>query len=450
MVNEVGDYLICPRGTATRIVQRDIARDDEIYADLVTNFIISEKPTPDLIDVLATRYRTKKSFLDTFTSLHIFVITLRCNHSCHYCQVSRQTEDKLEYDMSFEHLDMAIDLMFRSPAPDVTMEFQGGEPLLAFDKVKYAVERALALNEKHRKNITFVICTNITIVSDEILEFCKKHRILISTSLDGPAFIHDKNRPKSGANSYEMVVEGLRRTRTVLGEDMVSALMTTSRLSLDYPEEIIDAYLENGFDHIFLRPIHPYGFAMRNEKKNKYEAERFIDFYKKSLQYILEINRNGVRFVEDYAVIILRKMLTPFPIGFVDLQSPSGIINNVIVYNYDGGVYASDESRMLAENNDQTFRLGSVGDRYEDLFYGSKAWTFAQHWSNEALAGCSECGFQTFCGADPVRHWATQGDFEGYRPTSGFCKKNMEIIRFIFELMDRDPSVERIFRSWFN
>jgi hypothetical protein len=32
-----------------------------------------------LLDVLATKYRTKRSFLDGFTKLHIFVTTLRWN-----------------------------------------------------------------------------------------------------------------------------------------------------------------------------------------------------------------------------------------------------------------------------------------------------------------------------------------------------------------------------------
>lgn len=93
LVNEVGDFLLCARGTATRVVNREVAADEPLYADLVANFFISPGPTPALVDVLATRYRTKKSFLDFFTALHIIVVTLRCNHTCHYCQVSRQSED---------------------------------------------------------------------------------------------------------------------------------------------------------------------------------------------------------------------------------------------------------------------------------------------------------------------------------------------------------------------
>jgi His-Xaa-Ser system radical SAM maturase HxsB len=451
IVNEVGDFLIVPVGTATRIANKEISIGEPLYADLFANFFISDKPIPDLIDVFATRYRTKKSFLDDFTALHIFVATLRCNHSCHYCQVSRVSENKKDFDISFEDLESGINHMFSSPAPSITMEFQGGEPLLAFDKVKYGIERALEINKNFQKNISFVVCTNATVFSDDILQFCKEHDVNISTSLDGPEFLHNANRPKSGAKSYEMVIDGLSRVREVLGVDNVSALMTTTSLSLDYPIEIINNYIENGFSNIFLRPISPYGFALKNAKRNKYETDKYLEFYKTGLNHILDLNKRGHFFVEDYTTIVLKKMLTPFPVSYVDLQSPAGMINNVVVFNYDGNVYATDESRMLAENNDFTFKLGHVSDKYHSLFYGEKAKLFSQYWSNESLAGCSDCGFQSYCGADPVFHYASQGDFEGYRPTSDFCKKNMEIIRHLFELIDKDgKELLPIFNSWIN
>lgn len=451
LVNEVGDFLIVPIGTARRIASRDIQKDEQLYEDLFANSFISDKPIPDLIDVLATRYRTKKSFLDDFTALHIFVVSLRCNHSCHYCQVSRVSENRQEFDISIKDLTSGIEHMFRSPSPSITMEFQGGEPLLAFDRVTFGVEYALKLNETFKKDITFVVCTNATVFTDEILEFCKEHQIIISTSLDGPEFLHNANRPKSGAKSYQMVIDGINRVRNQLGEDQVSALMTTTSLSLEYPIEIIDNYIENGFSNIFLRPISPYGFALKNSKKNKYQTEKYLEFYKKGLGYIIELNKRGLFFVEDYTTIILKKILTPFPVSYVDLQSPAGMINNVVVFNYDGYVYATDESRMLAEQGDFTFRLGHVKDNYRSVFYGEKARFLSQYWSNESLAGCADCGLQSYCGADPVFHYAAQGDFEGYRPTSDFCIKNMEIIRHIFDLIDTDGKVLMpIFNSWIN
>jgi len=451
IVNEVGDHLVVPAGTVKQIVSKtfDKIANAELYGDLIANFFISEQSLPPLIDVYATRYRTKKSFLDGFTSLHIFVISLRCEHTCHYCQVSRVTQDKGKYDMSLEHIDKGIELMMQAPNRYLTMEFQGGEALLAFESIVYAVNKAKEKALQFDKEINYVICTNLAVITEEILEFCKKNSILISSSLDGPGFIHNQNRHRPDKNSYELTIRGIELSRSILGKDRVSALMTTTNLSLEHPVEIVEEYYKQGFRNIFLRPISPYGFAVRNERKNKYETDKFLIFYKKALARILEYNFNGEYFSEDYATIILRKILTPFPVGYVDLNSPTGAITNVIVFNYDGAIYASDESRMLAEMKDYTFMLGHLDSHtYEAIFYSEHAQKIVESGINESLPGCSDCAFQSYCGADPIHNHATQGDMIGYRPTSTFCHKNMEIIRYLIELMDSDKRIANIFESW--
>lgn len=451
LVNEVGDHLVVPKGTFQKIVRRRLSKenDRDLFGDLVANHFISESRIPPLIDVLATRYRTKKAFLNTFTTLHIFVMSLRCEHTCHYCQVSRVTQDKHKFDMSIEHINKGIDIMLKSPAPHVTMEFQGGEALLAFDNIKYAVERTLQLASLMNKSVTFVICTNLALINEDILIYCKEQEILISSSLDGPAFIHNSNRTRPGRNSYELAIKGIELSKRILGPSRVSALMTTTNLSLEYPIEIVEEYYKQGFRNMFLRPISPYGFAVRNERKNKYETDRFLDFYKNALGRILEYNLAGEFFVEEYATIILRKILTPFPVGYVDLNSPTGCITNVIAFNYDGSIFASDESRMLAEMKDFTFQLGHLDTHsYEEVFYGKRALAIVSAGINESLPGCSDCAFQPYCGADPIHNHATQGDMHGYRPTSTFCQKNMEIIRYLIELMDNDKAIAKIFESW--
>ncbi|MGV0948947.1 MULTISPECIES: His-Xaa-Ser system radical SAM maturase HxsB [Empedobacter] len=449
IVNEVGDYLVVEDGTVNKIVNRKINKVDDLdlYADLVSNFFISEEKISPLIDVLATRYRTKKHFLNYFTGLHIFVVSLRCEHTCQYCQVSRVTQDKDKFDMSYEYLDKGIDIMFKSPNPHLTMEFQGGEALLAFDKIQYSVLKAKRIAEEKERKLTIVICTNLAIVNDEILMFCKEHNILISTSLDGPKFIHDKNRHKPHASSYDLTIQGINKAREILGEDQVSALMTTTTLSLDYPKEIVDEYINMGFEGIFLRNISPYGFALRS-KTSKYDTEKFLEFYKIALDHILEYNFQGKNFREDLASIFLTKILTPFNVGYVDLQSPAGLITGVIVFNYDGDVFATDESRMLAEQKDYTFKLGTLNNSYEDIFFGEKVEKITEVWANEGLTGCSECALQSYCGADPVHNHATQGNMYGYRPTSDFCKKNMAIITYLIELMESNQEVKKIFESW--
>jgi len=298
-----------------------------------------------VMDLLPLKVRTKLQRLADFTGLHIFVVSLRCEHSSSYCQVSRQSDDKLAFDMSIETAEKALALVFRSPSRGIKIEFQGGEPLLNFPLVRYVVESAEAQNLFEHRDLQFVIATNLAVIDEEMLEFCRDHDILISTSLDGPSDLHNTNRPRPGNDSYQRAIEGISRVRYALGHDRVSALMTTTKLSLGRVRDIIDEYVTQGFRGIFLRPMSPYGFAVKTKWFKAYNADEWLEFYFAGLNYILELSRSGYAFTEFYAATILAKMLTPFEPGFVDLRSPAGIGIAGIVYNYDGDVYASDESR---------------------------------------------------------------------------------------------------------
>jgi hypothetical protein len=63
---------------------------------------------------------------------------------------------------------------------------------------------------------------------------------------------------------------------------------------------------------------------------------------------------------------------------------------------------------------------------------------------------CSECAFEPWCGADPVFHHATHGDFVGRKPESAFCHRNMAIFRRLILMMQQDDDVRMLFHSWAN
>lgn len=450
LTNDVGEFLFLPRTAVEDLVAHRLPRESPAFLELKARHFLAEGDSDAPLELLATKYRTKKSFLDGFTRLHLFVVTLRCDHSCRYCQVSRVTANKHRYDMSRETAEKSIDLMFRSPALALKVEFQGGESLLNFDLVRWIVERVEERNLVERRQLEFVVATNLSPLTDEMLEFLRDHRVLISTSLDGPDHLHDSNRPRRGNDSHAVTVANLRRAREVLGHDRVSAIMTTSQASLDQPREIIDEYVRQGFDAVFLRPISPYGFAVRTGEAARYQALEFLEFYRRGLDHVIELNRAGTPFIEVYAQILLTKILTPFATGYVDLQSPAGAGISAVVYNYDGDVYASDESRMLAEMGDRSFRLGNVhADNYEDIFGGEILRNLVYQSVAEALPGCSDCAFLPYCGADPVFHHRTQQDLVGHRPTSAFCTKNMGILRHLFGLLRQgDDFTRELLTNW--
>lgn len=450
LVNDVGDSLFVSAPSFDALIEHRLRPVSPDYAALKSRLFLTDGDPTVAIELLATRYRTQKSFLSGFTELHLLVVTLRCDHSCPYCQVSRVADRDPRWDMSRETAERAIDLMFQSPSPSLKVEIQGGEPLLRFDLIRSIVDRVLDRIRTEGRRIEFVIATNLAPLDDEILAYLADRSILISTSLDGPAALHDANRPRPGRDSHALVERNLARVREALGADRVSALMTTTERSLAHPREIVDEYVRLGFDAIFLRSISPYGFAVRTGAAERYQTAQFLDFYRAALERIIDWNRRGVAIREVYAQILLSKMLTPFPTHYVDLQSPGGAGIGAVVYNYDGDVYASDEARMLAEMGDFTFRLGNLHrDSYERIFGGATLRSLVANSVLEALPGCSSCAFLPYCGGDPIFHHRTQRDPIGHRPTSAFCAKNLGILRHLFErLRSGDRFETDLLTSW--
>lgn len=453
LVNVAGEHALVEEADFAQLVSYELQDHSAAYLTLKSRHFLSDTQTSTAIRLLSTKLRTKYGFLAGFTQLHIFVVSLRCDHSCHYCQVSRVTATKSKFDMSQETADRALDCVFRTPSQTIKIEFQGGESLLNFDLIRYIVFEAerknLALGDQ-QKYLEFVVATNLSTINDEMLAFFEEHSVYVSTSLDGPAFLHNANRPTAGSDSHAKTIRGIARIREAMGHEAVSAVMTTTRLSLRYPREIVQEYVDQGFSHIFLRPISPYGFALKTAPKTGYDRSAFLDFYKAALDHVISVNRNGGYMVEAYAQILLRKILTPFATGYVDLQSPSGAVLGAVVYNYDGDVYASDESRMLAEMGDKSFRLGSVhSDSYETLFGGHLARSLVASSINQSLPGCADCAFQVYCGADPIENHATQGSLISHRADSDFCRRNMGIISHLFEQLYFGEEYSRwLFHAW--
>lgn len=449
VTNFADEFIVLTRDQLADTIGKRLKTNSRLYDELKSKHFVLDAESSIALELLAAKHRTKRAQIANFTSLHLFVVTLRCDHSCPYCQVSRQSEDRAAFDMTEAMADAGIEFMFRSPSPTLKVEFQGGESLLNFSLIEYIVNAVKRRNVVAQRDIQFVIATNLSPLNDHHLDFCAQHDILISTSLDGPKALHNANRPRPGKDSHERTIAGIRRVREVLGPHSISALMTTTAASLDQPEAIIDEYVKHGFHSIFLRSISPFGFAVRTGYAKAYDSEAWLTFYRRGLAHILELNRQGILFREEYAAMLLRKMLTPFPIGYVDLQSPAGIGVSVVVFNYDGDVYASDEARMLAEMGDRTYRLGNVlADPYEVIMSADALLGPLEESMAEAVPACADCGIQPYCGSDPVYHHRMFGDPVGFKPASGFCAKNMGVVRHLVRLLEDDDQAARILQTW--
>lgn len=455
LTNDVGEYIFLGNEDFDKFVNYELDPQSDVFKDIASKQIATTDKVEDVVSMLATKFRTKKSILRNFTELHMVVPTLRCNSSCIYCQVKRNEKSDHSADMTKETAKNIIRTIFECPSKFIKIEFQGGDPSTDFEMVQYIIEEAEWMNLRKQKCVEFVICTNLTLLTPKMVKYLKDHKCLISTSLDGPKDIHDHNRPlqDESLDHHAIFEKNINMIRDIWGDkECVGALMTTSKYSLGHFPEIVDEYIRLGLNCISFRSLNPYGFAKQYKDKVAYPIEDFIENYKIGLNYVLEQNKKGVFIIEGFASLLLKRILTPFATGFVDLQSPAGVGISGAIYDYDGSVYVADEGRMMARMGNDVFKLGNVNtSTYQELFNGEKLHSIIHQANTECLPACSDCVFQPYCGADPVRNLSEQGDMIGHRPTNEMCKKTKAIIKYIFELLkENNPETMKIFWSWIN
>src|SRR5271163_1160700 len=126
VANIVGDLLPLRGEELKRVVALDIRPGDGLYERAFEKLLVSGKGQRAQLQLLALRLRSRMAFLRAPTALHLFVVTLRCEHSCPYCQVSRRSVDRERFDMSEEIALRAVDVALSAPAPRIKIEFQGG------------------------------------------------------------------------------------------------------------------------------------------------------------------------------------------------------------------------------------------------------------------------------------------------------------------------------------
>ena len=197
-------------------------------------------------------------------SLNFWIHTTnRCNLTCSYCYISTlNTTSGMQDTTQRQLLHKLVETVSKRNLNSVKLRLAGGEPLTQFKSWRtFIPEARRTLNDLGcALEISFI--TNLTILTDEIIEFSKKHSISYGVSLDGVETHHDATRTfRSGAGSFKMVDNNLRKllahnipvsTSTVVSNANLEGLPDLTRylIDLDVPfrysivkDEAIDAEL---------------------------------------------------------------------------------------------------------------------------------------------------------------------------------------------------------------
>jgi His-Xaa-Ser system radical SAM maturase HxsB len=437
LVTDIGSWILLSSQEYEKIEQNTI--DDALANLLEKNLIlVTRNNSKEIVQECRKRY----DFIRQEPSLHIIELTNTCDHACAYCHAKPgQNESQKTRSLTKEDADSILKFVFSLKRKKLMIELQGGEPVQNFEVAKHIIKNVKKKNAETGKSVRVTIVTNLASIKQEQIEFLISAGCNICTSLDGPKEVHDKNRVLLGdGSSHENVTRNIKKIRQTYYYP-VSALLTVTKNSLNHHKEIIDEYLKHGLRLIQLKKVHNIGNAEKEAKSISPSVEEYIDFWKKSIDYIIELNKRGTA-VQERLVKTIMKKITGQQTLFSELQSPCGMITCQLAYTAGGKIYSCDIARGR-----ELFELGETKkDDYPAILRKETSKTLIQSSINDDPA-CNACVYQPYCGLCPVMSYYETGNIIGKVNTTEKCRIMKNIFDYLFEMMT-DKEKRKILLGW--
>lgn len=204
--------------------------------------------------------------------------TRACNLACGYCRfgAARAPLAAMDPGLAEAAVDWAAEAAHRAGRRDLTVHFFGGEPLLAPAPLEAAVRRGRRAAERLGLSVRFEASTN-GVCDPARARWAAEQLDAVVLSLDGPADLHDRQRPRSGgggsfaaAAATAAALRGARAQlciRSCVTAEGVERLPDTARFLCEtFRPSVLDLEaLRPGqeADGAGLLPPDPYRFAAR-------------------------------------------------------------------------------------------------------------------------------------------------------------------------------------------
>ena len=340
-------------------------------------------------------------------------ITRMCNMRCSYC-FSIHDKVKLNDDIVIKSVDYFMDTLRMNSKKRGMIRFFGGEPLLFFDLVKLSIDKANELASKYRIKLSYILNTNGTIISDDIVKVVRENNVSLSISLDGIGPVHDSKRKMvSGKGSFDIIDRNI--DKFLESGCRVSLDCTVSSHNYDKLDEIV-IYAKEKSDKHHPNVIRSIGFNDVYVVKDNISRESIADSVVKAyrLGKELGVKVGGVAFFPyDRFIRMCEGKLNSFNFCM-------GCGKEVCV-DYDGTLYSCGVSNFVLGSLDEWFDTFSKRE-YLDLVNRSAG----------SIPECRGCEIEFLCCGGCVA--------DSYRNTGSLYKKpsNCDFNKAVFNRMVRN------------
>ncbi|MEE1762132.1 MULTISPECIES: FxsB family cyclophane-forming radical SAM/SPASM peptide maturase [unclassified Streptomyces] len=372
-------------------------------------------------------------------SLRQFILKVhsRCNLDCDYCYVYHSA------DTSWQAKPQVMDLVVAEQVgrrvvehavahrlSEVRVVLHGGEPLLLGARRLGELLGVFGRGPAEAGvPVRLSVQTNGVLLTPDILDVLRRHRVGVSVSLDGTRAGHDRHRrfPK-GRGSHGRVAQGLARLGTPEYRHLYAGLLCTIDLAND-PVETYEALLASHPPRIDLLLPHgtwetpPPGLADRRgriptvpplaarDAPAPTAATPYADWLRPVFDrwYDAPVRETGIRLFEELMAGVLG--------GSMRTESAGLAPATLAVVETDGSIEQSDSLKVAYEGAPET-GLDVFRHSFDDVLDEPLV---RQRQSGAAGLGptCGRCPLVTVCGGGLFAHRYAPGS--GFRNPSVYC-----------------------------
>ncbi len=316
-----------------------------------------------------------------------------CNLGCRYCYAWRNGSNQkgvlMEWDVAKQSVDFLVKRSGNRRSVQVT--FFGGEPLLNYEMIKKVVAYCEEIGPKAKKEFTYELITNATLLDEETVEFVAKHRFLMMISIDGWKEMHNYNRPsmKKGEDEYDTILKNALHANRVFQERGLPEIKVRANLTGKFHDsKAVKEYLHGlGFRKIGVSVIEPLAHA---DPSPSALTEEQLDAYiarekENNIKAVERLERNEP--LEILELQRLREMCEPLQPRHMK-GITCGVNRNTAVVDTSGNIYPCHRYEGMAN-----YIVGNVFtgmDREKTLGYYRKV-------NGNATSRCHSCWLRDYC-----------------------------------------------------
>lgn len=207
-----------------------------------------------------------------------------CNFRCKYC---RQKKTSSIENMSINEIKNAIDVFYKVAKTPKSIVFFGGEPLLNYAGIKYAINYVRSFDDR----IPFSMVINGSLCTKEIAQFFSENKVEVIVSLDGPKQYHNSARCNvNGEGTYEQALRGYTLLKEAGCKTGITSVIGPH--NEDHFDELVDWAIE-------LRPT-SLGFCLPHGDEDNYAMglSSFDLVHKKMMKAYEALHDKGIYLVQ--------------------------------------------------------------------------------------------------------------------------------------------------------